>query len=152
MNLSVRKARMGDIRAVHALLMTSAADGLLLPRSLTDLYGHLRDFFVVERDAAIVGCGALSIIWENMAEVRSLSVLPDARRTGCGRLIVDACIGEARALDITRLFALTYQLPFFSAMGFSVVEKEVLPQKVWVDCVHCPKFPDCDETAVLLEI
>lgn len=62
MNLSVRKARMGDIRAIHALLMTSSADGLLLPRSLTDLYGHLRDFFVVEGDGATVGCGALSII------------------------------------------------------------------------------------------
>ena len=75
MNLSVRKARMGDIRAIHALLMTSSADGLLLPRSLTDLYGHLRDFFVVEGDGATVGCGALSIIWENMAEVRSLDVV-----------------------------------------------------------------------------
>ena len=145
MNLSVRKARMGDIRAIHALLMTSSADGLLLPRSLTDLYGHLGD-------GATVGCGALSIIWENMAEVRSLAVAAHARRKGCGRLIVEACVTEARGLDIHRLFALTYQLPFFNALGFSVVEKEVLPQKVWVDCVHCPKFPDCDETAVLLEI
>ena len=152
MNLSVRKARMGDIRAIHALLMTSSADGLLLPRSLTDLYGHLRDFFVVEGDGATVGCGALSIIWENMAEVRSLAVAAHARRKGCGRLIVEACIAEARELDIHRLFALTYQLPFFNALGFSIVEKEVLPQKVWVDCVNCPKFPDCDETAVLLEI
>ena len=138
MNLSVRKARMGDIRAIHALLMTSSADGLLLPRSLTDLYGHLRDFFVVEGDGATVGCGALSIIWENMAEVRSLAVAAHARRKGCGRLIVEACIAEARELDIHRLFALTYQLPFFNALGFSIVEKEVLPQKVWVDCVNCP--------------
>ena len=141
MNLSVRKARMGDIRAIHALLMTSSADGLLLPRSLTDLYGHLRDFFVVEGDGATVGCGALSIIWENMAEVRSLAVAAHARRKGCGRLIVEACIAEARELDIHRLFALTYQLPFFNALGFSIVEKEVLPQKVWVDCVNCPKIP-----------
>ena len=123
MNLSVRKARMGDIRAIHALLMTSSADGLLLPRSLTDLYGHLRDFFVVEGDGATVGCGALSIIWENMAEVRSLAVAAHARRKGCGRLIVEACIAEARELDIHRLFALTYQLPFFNALGFSIVEK-----------------------------
>ena len=105
-----------------------------------------------EGDGATVGCGALSIIWENMAEVRSLAVAAHARRKGCGRLIVEACIAEARELDIHRLFALTYQLPFFNALGFSIVEKEVLPQKVWVDCVNCPKFPDCDETAVLLEI
>ena len=106
----------------------------------------------MEGDGATVGCGALSIIWENMAEVRSLAVAAHARRKGCGRLIVEACIAEARELDIHRLFALTYQLPFFNALGFSLVEKEVLPQKVWVDCVNCPKFPDCDETAVLLEI
>lgn len=152
MNLNVRKARMGDIRAIHALLMTSSADGLLLPRSLTELYGHLRDFFVVEQGERIVGCGALSIIWENMAEVRSLAVAQDARRRGCGRLLVEACIAEARELDIHRLFALTYQLPFFKAMNFAEVEKDVLPQKVWVDCVHCPKFPDCDETAMLLQL
>ena len=152
MNFSVRKARMSDIRSIHSLLLTSSADGLLLPRSLSELYGHLRDFYVVEDDSAIVGCGALSILWENLAEVRSLAVHPDARRKGCGRLLVDACIRETRELDIHRLFALTYQVPFFHALGFVTVEKDVLPQKVWMDCIHCPKFPDCDETAVLLEL
>lgn len=152
MNLSVRKARMNDIRAIHSLLLTSAADGLLLPRSLTELYGHLRDFYVVEHEENVIGCGALSIIWENMAEVRSLAVEPSLRRKGCGRLLVNECIEETRALGIHRLFALTYQVPFFEALGFSVVEKDVLPQKVWMDCIHCPKFPDCDETAVLLNI
>lgn len=152
MNLSVRKARMNDIRAIHSLLLTSAADGLLLPRSLTELYGHLRDFYVAEHEGNIIGCGALSIIWENMAEVRSLAVEPSIRRKGCGRLLVKECIEETRALGIHRLFALTYQVPFFEALGFSVVEKDVLPQKVWMDCIHCPKFPDCDETAVLLTI
>ena len=84
MSFSVRKARMGDIRTIHSLLLTSSADGLLLPRSLSELYGHLRDFYVVEDDGFAVGCGALSIIWENMAEVRSLAVAPEARRKGCG--------------------------------------------------------------------
>ena len=129
MNLSVRKARMGDIRAIHALLMTSSADGLLLPRSLTDLYGHLRDFFVVEGDGATVGCGALSIIWENMAEVRSLAVAAHARRKGCGRLIVEACIAEARELDIHRLFALTYQLPFLMRSAFPLWKRKCCPRR-----------------------
>ena len=152
MSLSVRKARMGDIRDIHGLLLTSSADGLLLPRSLSELYGHLRDFYIIEQENTIIGCGALSIIWENMAEVRSLSVHPKARRQGCGRLLVEACIQETRDLGIHRLFALTYQVPFFHTLGFATVEKDILPQKVWMDCIHCPKFPDCDETAVLIDL
>lgn len=153
MKLAVRKARMTDIRHIHNLVLTCSADGLLLPRSLSQLYGHLRDFYVVEDESGeLVGCGALSIVWENMAEVRSLAVEHKVRRQGCGRLLVNACIEEAKALAIHKLFALTYQLPFFQALGFSVVEKDVLPQKVWMDCIHCPKFPDCDETAVLMNL
>ncbi len=152
MNFLVRKARMSDIRAIHSLLLTSSADGLLLPRSFSELYGHLRDFYVIEDGSSVVGCGALAIIWENLAEVRSLAVHPDVRRKGCGRLLVEACIRETRELDIHRLFALTYQLPFFYALGFAPVEKDVLPQKAWMDCIHCPKFPDCDETAMLIEL
>lgn len=153
MNMAVRKARMTDIRSIHELLLNCSADGLLLPRSLSQLYGHLRDFYVVENtEGELVGCGALSIVWENMAEVRSLAVEHRVRRQGCGRQLVEACIEEARSLAIRKLFALTYQLPFFAAMGFSVVEKDVLPQKVWMDCIHCPKFPDCDETAVLMNL
>ncbi len=153
MSFSVRKARMTDVRPIHNLLTTCAADGLLLPRSLSQLYGHLRDFYVVEDESGgLVGCAALSIVWENMAEVRSLAVAHDIRRQGCGRMLVEACIAEARELAIRKLFALTYQLPFFQALGFSLVEKDVLPQKVWMDCIHCPKFPDCDENAVLMHL
>lgn len=153
MSFSVRKARMTDVRPIHHLLTTCAADGLLLPRSLSQLYGHLRDFYVVENESdGLVGCAALSIVWENMAEVRSLAVAHDIRRRGCGRMLVEACIAEARELAIHKLFALTYQLPFFQALGFSLVEKDVLPQKVWMDCIHCPKFPDCDENAVLMHL
>lgn len=152
MNFSIRKARMSDIREIHALLLTSSADGLLIPRSLVALYGHLRDFYVVEDNSKIIGCGAMSILWENLAEVRSLAVKQEMRRKGCGRMLVQACIEETKELDIHRLFALTYQIPFFHALGFRTVEKDMLPQKVWMDCLHCPKFPDCDETAVLMEL
>ncbi len=153
MNMFARKARMTDIRPIHDLLMTCSADGLLLPRSFSQLYGHLRDFYVVENDEGrLVGCAALSIVWDSMAEIRSLAVSHEIRRRGCGRLLVDACIAESRELAIHRLFALTYQVPFFQAMGFEIVEKDILPQKVWMDCIHCPKFPDCDETAVLMNL
>lgn len=153
MEMTTRKARMTDIKFIHNLLMTCSADGLLLPRSLSQLYGHLRDFYVVEdADNRLIGCAALSIVWENMAEIRSLAVDIASRRQGCGRALVNACLAEAHQLVIHKLFALTYQLPFFLALGFESTEKDALPQKVWMDCIHCPKFPDCDESAVIINL
>lgn len=150
--MNIRKARMTDIKAIHNLLMTCAADGLLLPRPLVQLYGHLRDFYVVEAEGKLLGCSALSITWDSLAEIRSLAVDYNGRRKGCGRLLVEHCLAEARELAIGRVFALTYQEPFFAAMGFKEVEKDVLPQKVWLDCINCPKFPDCDEIAMLINL
>lgn len=152
MNLNIRKARMTDIPFIHDLLMSCSADRLLLPRSLSKLYSHLRDFYVIENEDALLGCAALAVVWENMAEVRSIAVQSKVRRQGYGRKLVEACIEEARGLAIERLFALTYQLPFFESLGFREVGKDVLPQKVWLDCINCPKFPDCDETAVLMNL
>jgi len=152
MTYTVRKAHMEDVPRLHVLLQECAADGQLLPRSLTQLYGHMRDFFVVFNGNEIIGCAALSLVWDRMAEVRSLAVLPHMRGKGCGHLLVEACIDEAKSLGIVQLFALTYQIAFFHRHGFSTVEKDVLPQKIWIDCVHCVKYPNCDETAVLLHL
>jgi amino-acid N-acetyltransferase len=147
---------MEDVKEIHALLLGTAGEGLLLPRSLTQLYSHLRDFFVMrdedDEDSGLIGCGALSMVWEGLAEIRSLLVAPACRGMGGGRLLVEACLDEARELGLRRVFALTYQVAFFERQGFSVASKDVLPQKVWTDCIHCPKFPDCDETAVLLDL
>jgi amino-acid N-acetyltransferase len=157
MQAVVRKARMEDVKDIHALLQSAAGEGMLLPRSLAQLYSHLRDFFVMHdagHDAGnvLIGCGALAIMWEGLAEIRSLLVAPACRSSGGGRLLVRACLDEARELGLRRVFALTYQVAFFERQGFSVAPKDVLPQKVWVDCIHCAKFPDCDETAVLLDL
>ena len=153
MRASIRKARMDDVKEIHAFLLSTAGEGVLLPRSLTQLYSHLRDFFVMhDADNVLIGCGALSIVWERLAEIRSLQVAPICRRQGGGQLLVQACLNEARELGLNRVFALTYQVAFFESQGFSVVPKDTLPQKVWLDCIHCVKFPDCDETAVLLEL
>lgn len=150
----IRKARVQDVKAIHGLLMHTSGQGLLLPRSLNQLYSHLRDFLVIDPDdgGPLVGCCALSIAWDDIAEVRSLVVADGLRGKGWGRKLVDACLSDAVTLGIFRVFALTYQVDFFLRMGFRVVEKDVLPQKIWADCIHCPKFPDCDETAVLLEM
>ena len=150
---TVRKARMEDVPAMHGLLLASARQGLLLPRALIHLYGHVRNFMVAA-DAAgrTVGCCALAPVWEDLAEICSLVVQDDLRRQGVGRLLVRACLEEGPTLGITRVFALTYQEAFFARLGFAVVDKSVLPQKIWADCVHCAKYPDCAETAVFFNL
>ncbi len=151
----LRKANMADVKAIHSLLMGNAGKGLLLPRSLSHLYSHARDFFVLdtgEEGAHIVGCCALSIVWEDMAEICSLSVAESLQGEGWGRRLVESCLKEAKEYKISRVFTLTYQTAFFSKLGFKEVGKDVLPQKIWADCINCPKFPDCDEIAMLLEL
>ena len=153
----VRKALISDAKAIHALLMSWSAKEVLLPRSLTQIYTHIREFFVLCREGQgeagqVLGCCALSIFWEDLAEIRSLAVHPDFCGRGYGRLLMDAAIAEARNFGLKRLFALTYQVRFFERMGFSQVGKDTLPQKVWSDCVNCPRFPDCDEVAVVMEM
>ncbi|AAS96065.1 N-acetyltransferase [Nitratidesulfovibrio vulgaris] len=150
----IRKATVPDVKRIHAILMECAGQRLLLPRSLNDLYSRIRDFVVVDADegGAILGCCALSITWEDIAEIRSLVVLESLRGQGWGRRLVEACMSDAVTLGLYRVFTLTYQVEFFNKLGYSVVGKEVLPQKVWADCIHCPQFPECDETAMLIEL
>lgn len=148
---AVRKATVGDVKAIHALLMQAALKAQLLPRALAYLYGHVRNFMVLETDGRIVACTALAPVWEDLAEVCSLVVDESCRGRGFGRVMVEACIADAPSIGIRKVFALTYQEAFFHHMGFRTVEKDVLPQKIWADCVHCPKYPDCDEFAVLYD-
>ncbi len=151
--VTIRKAHVDDVKNIHALLMDCARKGQLLPRALIFLYGHIRNFHVAETpDGRLVACCALAPVWEDLAEVCSLVVDESMRRQGLGRRVVDACLDECRELHIRKVFSLTYQGEFFQRLGFAIVEKDVLPQKIWADCVHCPKYPDCDETAVYLEM
>jgi amino-acid N-acetyltransferase len=148
----IRKARLTDVKAIHALVNAYALEGQLLPRALTELYECLRDFYVWEEEGRIVGVCGLHVAWEDLAEVRSLAVDSSAKGRGIGRALVERCLEEARDLAIPRIFALTYQEGFFSNLGFVEVDKQTLPQKIWADCLKCVKFPDCDETAMMLEL
>jgi amino-acid N-acetyltransferase len=147
--LSIRKAVIGDAGAVQGLVNEFASKGLMLALSLADIYEHIRDYFVVEKDGDLVGTCALHVVWEDLAEIRSLAVDPCCRELGIGKTLVEKCLEEARSLRLGRVFALTYQEEFFLRMGFSAVDKGELPHKVWGDCMKCTKFPDCDEAAVL---
>jgi amino-acid N-acetyltransferase len=150
--VELRKAKMSDVEAIHSLVNNYANQGLMLPRSRNALYEGVREFTVVVVEDRIVGCGSLHILWSDLAEVRSLAIAPQYTRQGLGRRLVEALVNEARELGIPRILALTYTPAFFAACGFRLATREELPQKVWKECINCPKFPDCDETAMVLEL
>lgn len=154
MSLELRKAHSRDVASMHAMVVAGAEKGLLLPRSRGQIFIALRDFFVLaDTDTGdIAGCCALGIIWENLAEVRTLYVADAYRRQGLGIRLVNACLEEAVSLGITQVFTLTYETAFFAAAGFGEVPKETLPQKIWTDCINCPKFPNCDEVAMIRSV
>ena len=153
----IRNARMADIKAIYKLLNFFAEQDLLLGRSLSSLYDQLRDFkvYVVdEKDAdgqVVAGAGALHVSWDNLAEIRSLAVADGMQGKGIGARLVRECLAEAEVLGITRVFTLTYQPNFFKKLGFKPIDKSQLPHKIWGDCIQCPKFPDCNEEALILE-
>ncbi len=146
--MTIRKARIPDAKAIHKLLLTYAQQELMLSRSLPDIYEVIRSFYVYEAAGEIIGAVSLQICWEDLAEVRSLAVAEGQMKKGIGRQLVQACLDEALELGLKKVFALTYQPLFFEKMGFLYIEKAELPQKIWSDCVKCPKFPDCDEIAM----
>ncbi len=143
---------MKDVPIVHELVNDYASRGEMLARSRSEIYEGLRDFFIAEEEGQILGCAALHINWEDLAEVRSLAVLETAQKRGIGKKLVEACIQEARALGVAKVYALTYRPGFFEQLGFDQVPKETLPHKIWGDCLKCPQFPNCDEDAVMMEI
>ena len=148
----IRKAQIADVKDIQKLLMIFASRGDMLSRSLSELYESVRDFYVVEEGGVLLGVAALHIVWDDLAEVRSVAVLEDAGRKGIGGRLVEACISEAREIGLKRIFCLTYKPNFFAKHGFRLVDKAELPHKVWGDCIKCPKFPDCDENAMILDL
>lgn len=148
----LRKAQINDVKEIQKLLLVYANRGDMLSRSLSEIYESLRDFYIVESDGTIVGVSALHIVWEDLAEIRSVAVAEEVGRKGVGTEVVNACIAEARELGLKRLFCLTYKPDFFAKFGFKVVDKSQLPHKVWGDCIKCAKFPDCDEIAMIMEL
>jgi len=149
----IRRATIADAEQIQRLINQFADQGRLLPRSLSEIYDHLRDFHVYEgQDHAIEGVCALHICWEDLAEIRSLAVATEARKNGIGMKLVEACLEEARQLGVKQVFVLTYIPPYFERTGFQVTDKSTLPHKIWADCIRCVKFPNCDEIAMILDL
>ena len=145
----IRPATIHDVRRIADVINNHAELGRMLFKSYAQLYEDLRDFAVFERDGRVVGCVALSIVWADLSEVRSLAVDDACQGQGIGRRLVEWCVDEARRLGIRRLMSLTYEQAFFEKLGFEVVSKDSLPLKVWSDCVRCPKRDGCDEIAMV---
>jgi len=148
----IRKARISDIRELHKLINFYAEEGKMLPRSLNELYENLRDYAVFEENGEILGCCALHVSWEDLAEVKSLAVKPEHTGKGIGRKLIEGCLAETKELGIRKVFALTFNPEYFEKRGFRKIEKEQLPHKIWSECINCPKFPNCEEVAMLKEV
>ena len=150
----IRKATIKDMKAVHALLQEYSKRGELLARPLSELYDHLRDFslFVDEIENRVLGCCALQFCWEDIAEIRSLSVDPAHVRKNIGSMLTRAALVEARSFNIRKVFALTYLPAFFQKFGFVRIDRADLPLKIWADCIGCVSFPNCDEIAMLKKL
>ncbi len=148
----IRKARFSDIKEIQRLINRYAQDGALLPRSLSELYENIRDFFIYKEKRRMLGCCALHISWKDLAEIKSLAVRREARRRGIGNRLLRTALQEAKELGIKKVFALTNQEKFFKKNSFKKIKKEKLPHKIWGECIRCPKFPDCDEVAMIFLI
>lgn len=148
----IRKAKIKDIKQIQGLINSFAKDDLMLPRSINELYENLRDFFVFEFKGKIIGCGALHISWDDLAEMKSLAVDKKYHRKGVGRALVESCIQEARELGAKKIFVLTYAPNFFKKFSFRKITHNKLPHKIWAECIKCPKFPDCREIALIKKL
>ncbi|MBC8414498.1 MAG: N-acetyltransferase [Nitrospira sp.] len=148
----LRKAAIADVKQIQKLVNQYAKREDMLPRSLNEIYENIRDFSVCTLDDHIIAVAALHVLWEDLAEVRSVAVMIKYQKHGAGSKLVKKCLKEAVKLGISKVFALTYTPGFFNKLGFEVIDKNTLPQKIWGECLKCHKFPDCDETAVIKQL
>jgi len=144
----ITKAKISHARQIYDIIASYARSAEMLPRALSDIYEHIRDFFVYEEDGQVKGVCALHIVWDDLAEIRSLAVEKDKQGSGVGTELVKQCLDEAKSLGIEKVFALTYVPVFFEKLGFKRIDRNNLPKKIWMDCIQCPYFPDCKEEAV----
>ena len=151
-SIKVEKAKISEVPRIHKLVNTFAGRGEMLARPLSEIYENIRDFVVVRKGKRIIGCAALHVMWSDLAEIKSVAVDEELQRQGVGNELVTALLKEAEELGITTVFCLTYKPKFFEKLGLKEVEKMTLPQKIWTECYRCSKFPNCDETAMTIQI
>ncbi|MCA1594837.1 MAG: N-acetyltransferase [Chloroflexi bacterium] len=150
--VKLRKARLADSRRIHELVNYYADREEMLHRTVPEICENIRDYVVAELDGVVVACCGLQVNLDTLAEIKSLAVEDGRQGNGIGSILVKECLREAEQLEVPSVFALTYRPSFFERLGFRQVNKSTLPRKVWGECIRCPKFPDCGEIAVLIDL
>ena len=150
--MEVEKARIGDVPEMHRMINQFAGNDEMLPRSLSEIYENIRDYYVVREEERLIACAALHVSWADLAEIRSVAVAADKQKQKAGARLIETCLADARELGIPTVFCLTYKPAFFEKFGFSQADKMELPRKVWAECYQCPKFPNCDEVALICKL
>jgi len=145
----VEKAKISDVTQMHQLINYFADKGEMLARPLSEIYENIRDYFVIKEGEQVIACAALHVLWSDLAEIKSVAVAEDRQRKGFGDRLIEACLKEAKELKMPTVFCLTYKPAFFERFGLKQIDKIELPQKVWTECYRCPKFPNCDEIALI---
>lgn len=147
--IMIRKASVKDVLSIAEIVNLYAQKGIMLQRPISRIYDNVRDYHIIEHDGEIAGCGALHVMWSDLAEIRAVALKDGFMGKGYGKQLVEKLVEEAKTLEIEKVFVLTYQQKFFEKMGFSEISKSELPHKIWSECVNCVHFPDCDEVALL---
>jgi len=147
--VKIERATIKDVTQIHRMINYFAGRGKMLARSLSEIYENIRDYQVVRDSEQVIACVALHVMWSDLAEVKSLAVAEGSQKQGIGERLVQACLAEAEELGLNTVFCLTYKPEFFERAGFSQIDKMELPHKVWTECYRCPKFPNCDEVALI---
>jgi len=150
--MRIDRATIGDAVLIHRLINDFAERGDMLPRALSQIYENIRDYFVVREGDRFVGCVALHVSWLDLGEIRSLAVVADSQQQDIGSRLVGACLDEAGQLGLPRVFCLARKPAFFEKQGFHLIDKAELPHKIWAECYNCPKFPNCDEVALIRQL
>jgi amino-acid N-acetyltransferase len=151
--LTIRPARATDVPGIYDQIVIFANRGLMIRRSLVELYESIREFLVaVDHENRVIGCVALHVFWADLAEIRCLAVAEHVQGFGLGRRLIEGCWQSACELEIKSTFALTSAVGFFERCGFQQIHKADLPKRIWSECVRCPSYPNCTEAAIVRSI
>ena len=138
MDYLVRSARTSDVRSIRCLVDANVASGRLLDKATVTLYEDIQEFLVADRtsDGQVMGCGALHVMWEDLAEIRTIAVDETCQREGVGQMVVESLLARARELGVSRVFVLTFAVKFFGRLGFEEITGDAASPEVYAELLR----------------